>query len=75
MTEQILTSPAEFSHTILPVVGKTVLRMGVAGSYGIDSADIRWAAGQGANYWVWGRGFSACKSRMLVKIFVKNSIK
>ena len=32
--------------------------MGVAGSYGIDSADIRWAADHGANYWVWGRGFS-----------------
>jgi len=32
--------------------------MGVAGSYGIDSADIRWAADQGVNYWVWGRGFS-----------------
>ncbi len=58
MTEQILTSPAEFSHTILPVVGKTVFRMGVAGSYGIDSNDIRWAAEHGANYWVWGRGFS-----------------
>ena len=31
--------------------------MGVAGSYGIDSTDIRWAADHGANYWVWGRGF------------------
>ncbi|WP_319522889.1 aldo/keto reductase [uncultured Desulfosarcina sp.] len=36
---------------------KTVFRMGVAGSYGIDSSDIRWAAEHGANYWVWGRGF------------------
>jgi len=58
MTEQIPTSPAEFSHTMLPVVGKTVFRMGIAGSYGIDSSDVRWAAEQGANYWVWGRGFS-----------------
>jgi aryl-alcohol dehydrogenase-like predicted oxidoreductase len=57
MTEQILTSPAAFSHTILPVVGKTVFRMGVAGSYGIDATDVRWAAEHGANYWVWGRGF------------------
>ena len=32
--------------------------MGVAGSYGIDSADIKWAAEQGVNYWVWGRGFA-----------------
>ena len=31
--------------------------MGVAGSYGIDSTDIRWAAEHDANYWVWGRGF------------------
>jgi aryl-alcohol dehydrogenase-like predicted oxidoreductase len=31
--------------------------MGVAGSYGIDSTDIRWAAEHGVNYWVWGRGF------------------
>jgi aryl-alcohol dehydrogenase-like predicted oxidoreductase len=57
MTEQIQTSPAAFSHAILPVVGKTVFRMGVAGSYGIDSTDVRWAAEHGANYWVWGRGF------------------
>ena len=32
--------------------------MGIAGNYGIDSADIRWAADHGANYWVWGRSFS-----------------
>ncbi len=57
MAEQILTSPSGFSHTVLPVVGKAVFRMGVAGSYGIDSSDIRWAAENGANYWVWGRGF------------------
>jgi aryl-alcohol dehydrogenase-like predicted oxidoreductase len=31
--------------------------MGIAGNYGIDSNDIRWAADHGANYWVWGRGF------------------
>lgn len=31
--------------------------MGVAGSYGLDSADIEWAADRGANYWLWGRGF------------------
>jgi aryl-alcohol dehydrogenase-like predicted oxidoreductase len=55
MAEQELIS--EFSHTMLPVVKKRVFRMGVAGSYGIDSADIRWAAEHGVNYWVWGRGF------------------
>jgi predicted aldo/keto reductase-like oxidoreductase len=57
MTDQVRNSPAEFSHTILPVVRKAVFRMGVAGTYGINSDDIRWAAEQGANYWVWGRGF------------------
>ena len=58
MTEQVPgPSPDGFSHTVLPVVGKTVLRMGIAGNYGIHSADIRWAADCGANYWVWGRGF------------------
>lgn len=58
MTEQTIGfPPVGFSHSMLPVVKKTVFRMGIAGSYGIDSADIRWAAEQGANYWVWGRGF------------------
>lgn len=57
MPNQPLTSPSTFSHTTLPVVNKTVFRMGVAGIYGIDSADIKWAAEQGANYWLWGRGF------------------
>ena len=57
MTGQIPSFPSDFSHTVLPVVKKTVFRMGVAGSYGIDSTDIRWAAEHGANYWVWGRGF------------------
>ncbi len=58
MSEQKLSfSPAEFSHTVLPVVKKTVFRMGIAGNYGLDSSDIKWAADQGANYWVWGRSF------------------
>ncbi|SHI12016.1 hypothetical protein [Desulfofustis glycolicus] len=58
MTEQKVSfPPTDFSHTVLPVVNKTVFRMGVAGNYGIDSTDIKWAADQGANYWVWGRGF------------------
>ena len=57
MSEHTPTSPEKFSHSKLPVVDKIVFRMGVAGSYGIDSSDIRWAAEHGANYWVWGRGF------------------
>ncbi|MFH1102800.1 MAG: aldo/keto reductase [Pseudomonadota bacterium] len=31
--------------------------MGIAGNYGMDSSDIRWAAEQGANYWLWGASF------------------
>lgn len=57
MAENNQASLERFTHTKLPVIGKRVLRMGVAGSYGIDSDDIRWAAEQGVNYWVWGRGF------------------
>jgi len=58
MAKQKLSfSSSDFSHTMLPVVKKKVFRMGVAGSYGIDSNDIRWAADHGVNYWVWGRGF------------------
>ena len=45
----------DFAH--LPKVEKRVFRMGIAGNYGIDSADVRWAAEQGANYWVWGSSF------------------
>ncbi|MBF0202398.1 MAG: aldo/keto reductase [Desulfamplus sp.] len=55
--EQNYFPPAKFSHTLLPVVNKTVFRMGIAGNYGIDSDDIRWAADHGANYWVWGKSY------------------
>ncbi len=57
MTGQIMNYPAGFSHSLLPVVKKTVFRMGIAGNSGIDSTDIGWAAEHGANYWVWGRSF------------------
>lgn len=48
----------DFSTVRLPVVAKPVFRMGIAGNYGIDSSDIRWAADYGANYWVWGVSFN-----------------
>ena len=57
MSESIPNSLESFHQVKLPVLEKTVYRMGVAGSYGINSTDIRWAADHGANYWVWGRGF------------------
>lgn len=49
--------PADFAHVDLPHVGKRVFRMGVAGTYGINSDDVRFAADKGVNYWVWGLGF------------------
>lgn len=48
---------ADFAHIDLPHVGKRVFRVGIAGNYGIDSDDIRFAADKGANYWVWGLGY------------------
>jgi aryl-alcohol dehydrogenase-like predicted oxidoreductase len=57
MNEQTPLPSTDFSHVVLPVVNKTVFRMGVAGNYGIDSEDVRWAADHGANYWVWGRSY------------------
>lgn len=55
------TEPGNFSDsfatTHLPVINKDVFRMGIAGNYGLDSSDVRWAAERGANYWVWGTSF------------------
>jgi aryl-alcohol dehydrogenase-like predicted oxidoreductase len=48
----------DFSFATLPTLEKKVFRMGVAGNYGIDSSDIRWAAEHGANYWLWGLRFN-----------------
>jgi len=57
MIAEIDSSPRDFSYSRLPVVAKQVFRMGIAGNYGIESSDIKWAADQGANYWVWGASF------------------
>jgi aryl-alcohol dehydrogenase-like predicted oxidoreductase len=43
----------DFSHCELPVVGKRVLRMGIATNYGMKSADAFHAAERGANLWLW----------------------
>jgi aryl-alcohol dehydrogenase-like predicted oxidoreductase len=48
---------SSFTHRVLPVVDKRVFRMGIAGNYGIDSADVEWAADQGFNYWVTGASY------------------
>ncbi len=46
-----------FSRTHLPQVDKPVYRMGLAGNYGVNSADVQWAAEQGVNYWLYGASF------------------
>ena len=48
---------SDFTHAHLPVVDKPVLRMGLAGNFGADSDDVRWAAERGMNYWVYGASF------------------
>ena len=47
----------DFRYALLPVVNKRVLRIGLAGNYGVTDADALWAAEQGVNYWVWGASF------------------
>jgi len=46
-----------FSHTLLPQIDKRVHRMALAGNYGVDSDDVRFAADQGVNYWMYGMSF------------------
>jgi aryl-alcohol dehydrogenase-like predicted oxidoreductase len=48
-----------FSHTDLPHVGKRALRLGVAGNYGLQTADIHHAAERGVNYWLWTPRFGS----------------
>ena len=48
---------SDFAFRVLPVIDKRVFRLGIAGNYGIDSSDVKWAAEHGANYWVWGHSF------------------
>ncbi len=69
MISEIHSPPGDFSYSRLPVVAKQVFRIGIAGNYGIDSSDIKWAADQGANYWVWGASFKK------VTEGIKNTIK
>jgi len=48
----------DFAHAVLPPpLGTRVLRMGVAGNYGLTAADIAHAAGRGVNTWVWTPNF------------------
>ena len=42
-----------FTHTVLPSLEREVMRLGVAGNYGMGPDDITYAAERGVNYWVW----------------------
>jgi aryl-alcohol dehydrogenase-like predicted oxidoreductase len=48
---------SDFNHTYLPHIGKRVLRMGVAGNYGLETDDIHHAAYRGVGFWAWSPGF------------------
>jgi aryl-alcohol dehydrogenase-like predicted oxidoreductase len=45
------------AYTDLPYVNKRVLRVGVAGNYGLQTDDIYHAAERGVRYWLWSPHF------------------
>jgi aryl-alcohol dehydrogenase-like predicted oxidoreductase len=45
------------THVELPTIGKRVLRLGVAGNYGLTSGDIHHAAERGVGFWLWSPRF------------------
>ena len=47
----------DFRFAHLPVGGKRVFRLGLAGNYGVETADVLYAAERDVNYWLWGRTF------------------
>ena len=49
MTSKHTSIDSDFAFRVLPVIEKRVFRMGIAGNYGIDSSDVKWAAAHGAN--------------------------
>jgi len=55
MSEQ--ASGTSFTHTELPRIGKRVLRLGVAGNYGLATAEVSYAAERGVNFWLWSPRF------------------
>lgn len=46
-----------FSHVVLPGLDKRVMRLGVAGNYGLATGDIHCAAERGVSYWLWAPSF------------------
>ena len=46
-----------FTHVMLPQVNKRVLRLGIAGNYGLDESDLLHAAERGAGLWLYNSKF------------------
>lgn len=46
-----------FESCDLPRVEKRVLRLGVAGNYGLQTADVHYAAERGVGFWLWTPNF------------------
>jgi predicted aldo/keto reductase-like oxidoreductase len=46
-----------FTSTTLPSLGKRVLRIGLAGNYGIDASGVSLAAERGVNFWLYSPRF------------------
>ena len=65
-----MTTDTDFTHIELPSVGKRVMRLGLAGNYGIDTAGVEYAAERGVNFWLWSPRFKKVTpvlSRLLKK--------
>jgi aryl-alcohol dehydrogenase-like predicted oxidoreductase len=56
MPQPPLTGRA-FTHATLPSLGKEVGRLGLAGNYGISTADAEYAATRGIDYWCWSPNY------------------
>ena len=52
-----MTQERTFDQVDLPRLGKRVQRLGVAANFGLESADIGYAAERGVNLWLYGRRF------------------
>lgn len=57
MSDETANTGDDFRFVDLPKVGKRALRLGVAGNYGLTTADIEYAADHGVNFWVWSPRF------------------
>lgn len=59
-----MSATDDFRFATLPQLDKRVLRLGIAGNYGIEGHDLELAAERGANYWVWGARFGRVTSAL-----------